>query len=115
MLEDVGDCSAAITHRDFTAYVDLGAKGIHAHRGGQAEGACRDMLGVLRACAQPRHRPACSRKQTYSGRLARTKRVHQIEKPRVRPFPTRISEQPDLQGIDALRGPVSILRFVPLS
>jgi hypothetical protein len=33
---------------------------------------------------------------------ARTKRVHQIEKPRFRPFPVRISEQVDLEGIDAL-------------
>jgi hypothetical protein len=55
------------------------------------------------------------RMQTHSGRLAGTKRVHQVEKSRVRPFPIRISEQGDLQGVDALRGPLRILRFPPLS
>jgi hypothetical protein len=73
-----------------------------------------DLRVVLLRHQTENYRARWQPKQTYAG-LARTKRVHQIEKPRIRPFTNRISEQSNLQGIDVLRGPLKTLRFPHLS
>lgn len=117
-----------MTHSDLIAHVDS-TKAIDVHRGGHPNRR-PEMVSVVRACdygapgprllsARDGHAHAgkgtqaahWQQKQTYSGPLARTNRVHQVEKPRVRPSAVRISDQSDLLGIDALRGPFRILRF----